>query len=487
MRFALLSLLSILLAASPAAAGELSPTHRAAVDRIIDRALTDEVAFEVVESLTTEVGPRLAGSPAEARAREWAKAKLQKLGFSRVRIEPFRIRRWVRHAESARIVAPFPQKLLVTALGHSVATPKGGLTADVVRFRTMAELREAPREGLEGKIVFVDEHMTRAQDGTGYGLAVQMRSGAANEAAKRGAAAALIRSVGTDHHRFPHTGAMRYEEGLTPVPIGALAAPDADQLTRALRRGRVQVELRLDVEGGGRTGSVWEADEADLVPSGNVVAEIPGRTDEVVLVGAHLDSWDLGTGALDDGAGVGIVVAAALALKGEVKRPRRTVRVVLFGAEEVGLGGAKAYAERYAKSLGRHVLAAESDFGARKIWRMQTRWGEGALEHAPLFHRALRRLGVAGKGNDAWGGPDLHFLREAGVPVVSLTQNGWDYFDYHHTPDDTLDKIDVEELRQNVAAYAAFLYLASELGLDFRAGAKPVAAKVERGEPSKSR
>ena len=214
--------------------------------------------------------------------------------------------------------------------------------------------------------------------------------------------------------------------------------------------------------------------ETELTPdatSGNVIAEIMGRghPEEIVLIGAHLDSWDLGTGAVDDGAGVGIVMGAAKLLLDQLPNgPKRTIRIVLFGAEEVGLIGARAYTQQHATELKNHVVAAESDFGAGKIWRFDTRIGEQSLPAAEAIADALSPLGIARGSNDARGGPDLKFLREAGVPVVSLVQNGWDYFDLHHTANDTFDKVDADNLAQNVAAYAVFAYLASEMDGGFR-------------------
>ncbi|MFW6027833.1 MAG: peptidase M28 family protein, partial [bacterium] len=286
--FALAALFLCVSSPAPAEAPPLPPKVRKTADALIDKALKDDLAYRLVESLTTEIGPRLAGTPEEARARKWAVAKLKALGFANVRQEPFKVRLWTRGEERAEIVSPFPQPMHVTALGHSVATPEGGVEGEVVRFETLSDLEEAPEGGLKGKIVFVDEWMTRTQDGSGYGMAVGKRSGAAVEAGKRGAVAALIRSVGTDHHRFPHTGNMSYEEDVTPVPIGALSAPDADQLARALERGSVRVRLVLDVKGGGRTGGAWEGAPSELADSANVIAEIPGQTDEIILVGAHL-------------------------------------------------------------------------------------------------------------------------------------------------------------------------------------------------------
>ncbi|MFQ5563901.1 MAG: M20/M25/M40 family metallo-hydrolase [Parvularculaceae bacterium] len=437
----------------------LTEAQTKTVNRLIDAALKDDTAYAVLESLTTEIGPRLAGSPAEVRARDWGAAKLKELGFKNIRIETFEIPYWTRIAEEAEIVSPFPQKLVVTALGNSVGTPAEGVTAEIVRFETLEDLKAAPMTGLEGKIVFVDEKMSRTQDGSGYGVAVQKRSGAAVEGGKRGAVAALIRSVGTDSHRNPHTGGMRYEEDVEEVPIAALAAPDADQLARALKLadGPVTIRLKLEVVRGG------------TAVSGNVIGEIPGKTDEIVVIGGHLDSWDLGTGAIDDASGIAITTAAAK-LVGDLRgKPKRTIRVVMWGSEEVGLYGAKDYAAKHADELGRHVLAGESDFGAGRVWKLDTRFGDSALLQAKTMARVLRRLGVGPGDNEAGGGPDVSPMREQGVPVIGLRQNGWDYFDLHHTPDDTLDKVDPDDLAQNVAAWAATLYLASEMEGGFRA------------------
>ncbi|MFV8817456.1 M20/M25/M40 family metallo-hydrolase [Haliea sp. E17] len=440
------------------------PTElQARAEQLARQAQAESLAYDIVESLTTEVGPRLAGSEAEARARDWAVAKFRELGFRNVRIEPFALPVWERGREIAEIVAPFPQALTITALGGSVATGEEGVSGEVLAVASVAELEATPAEALKGRIVFVDEVMTRTQDGSGYGVAAAKRRLAAYLAAEKGALAVLIRSVGTSSHRFAHAGQMRRvtEPGDDPgVPAAALAAPDADQLQRILGRGE-PVRMRLVLTPRTRAEGT----------SGNVVAEIPGHhaADEIVLVGAHLDSWDLGTGAVDDGAGVAIVTAAAKyqmdALKGG---PQRTLRVVLFGAEEVGLAGAKAYAERHADELGNHVAALESDFGADRIWRFDTGASEATLAAAQALGVPLRGFGVGPGNNNARGGPDLKYVREAGVPVFTLLQSGWDYFDLHHTADDTLDKVDPEALAQNVAVYTAVLYQLLNSEVTFR-------------------
>ena len=434
----------------------LDQSVRDDANALILQSFQSDLGYQIIESLTTEVGQRLAGTEAEARARDWGIAKFKELGFKNVRIEPFQVDHWERHSEHAEITSPFPQKLMITALGGSIATGSDGIVGQVVRFENLQTLKDAPMKGLKGKIVFVDEYMTRTQDGSGYGVAVKKRSGAAVEAGKRGAVAALIRSVGTDHHRFPHTGQMTYDQNVVKVPIAALSAPDADQLHRALGRGDVEVKLQIDVQSYGKS------------QSGNVIAEIPGVTDEIVIIGAHLDSWDLGTGAVDDGAGIGITVGAAKLILDMNKKPKRTIRIVMFGAEEVGLVGAIAYAKEHANELDRHLVGTESDFGAGKVWRFDTNFAESKLYKAKEIHKVLEPLGIALGSNNASGGPDMGPLRMLGMPVVTLKQNGWDYFDLHHTPNDTFDKINSEDIAQNVAAYSAFIWMTANMSGDFR-------------------
>ena len=450
-------------------AAELDPEIEATVEQLIAQAKTDELGLAFVEDLTTEVGQRLAGSEAEARARDWSVTELTELGFDDVRIEPFEIPFWSRKSESVAVLSPSPQPLVATALGGSVATPIGGVSGHVVRFESLAELRAAPISQVDGKIVLIDETMIKTMDGSGYGMAVRKRSQCAEAASSKGAKACLIRSVGTQPHRMPHTGIMARNGAEGAGPVAAISGPDADQLTRLLERGPVTVSIDIQTE------------IKTNAPSGNVIAELTGTDlkEEIILLGCHLDSWDLGTGALDDGAGCGIVVGAAMLIAGLEERPRRTIRVVLYGAEEVGLFGAIAYAREHGDDLHKHVLASESDFGAGPIWRFQTRFGEAALPYARTIQNLLMPLGVTPDDNRAFGGPDIGILARAGVPVVTPGQNGMDYFDYHHTPDDTFDKIKPDEFRQNIAVYAAFAYIAAETGWDFRKQPEPETVGTE--------
>jgi len=414
-----------------------------------DAALHDDYAWDVVEGLTTEVGQRLAGTEAEARARDWAVIKLRALGFSNVHVEPFDMAVWTRGPESAEIVSPFPQKLVVAALGYSGSTGPAGVTGEIVYFDSVDALREAPDAAVAGKIVFIDHRMMAAQDGSGYGQFGAPRRQGPTIASKKGALAIVIRSIGTDHHRNPHTGVQYFTDGATPIPAGALTVPDSEQLVRILKRGKpVIMHLTLvsqKVEGG---------------HSGNVVAEIPGRdpTAPILLVGGHLDSWDQGTGAIDDGAGVAITTAAARHIM-DAGRPLRTIRVVWFGAEEPGGFGGAALAKAHAAD--KYAIAGESDFGADRIWRFGTSYAKSDPAIYGQLTAALAPLGIVKNDKAEADGTDVGPTIEAGAPWVSLSQDGMRYFDIHHTPDDTLDKIDVEQMRQNVAAWTAMLAVLS--------------------------
>src|ERR1700689_5035555 len=396
------------------------------------KALNDPAAFSFVESLTTEIGQRLAGTEAHKRAVAWAEARLKAAGFEDVHSEPFTFPAWIRGAESAEIVGSVPQHLAVTALGGSVATDANGVEAEIALFRTYDDLLAAAPGSLNGKIAVVTQRMVRAQDGSGYGAANPIRRRGPSEAAKRGAVAYLLRSLGTDNHRLPHTGALNYEDAAPRIPAAALAIPDAEQLERLAAQGPVRIRLVL-------TPTVQTN-----APSWNVVGEIIGseRPDEIVLIGGHLDSWDLGTGATDDGAGVAIAFGAARLIPGLPQHPTPPVRVVLFGAEEMNFSGA-AYAQAHQGETGKIAVAGEADFGARNVYSVQLPAGAAASDFGQTLDRIIAPLGANLDRRPALGGgDDIRELQKAGVPVVSLRQDGLDYFDTHHTADDTLDKID---------------------------------------------
>jgi hypothetical protein len=409
----------------------------------------DHYAWDVVEGLTTEVGQRLAATEAEGRARDWAVKRLTAMGFANVHVEPFDMPVWTRGAEGAEIVAPFPQKLAVGALGYSGSTRPEGVTGEIVYFDSVDALRAAPDVQVRGKIVFIDHHMIPTQDGIGYGQFGQPRRQGPTIASLKGALAIVVRSIGTDHHRNPHTGVQYFTDGATPIRAGALALPDAEQLVRILKRGK-PVTMRLTLVSQKTEGG----------HSGNVIAEVPGRDPNapILLLGGHLDSWDLATGAIDDGAGVAITTAAAKHIM-DAGRPLRTIRVVWFGAEEPGGFGGAAYAKAHAKE--RYAIAGESDFGADRVWRFATRLSPTDPVAYGQLAAALAPLGIARNDKGEADGTDVDPTIQAGAPWISLNQDGTRYFDVHHTPDDTLDKIDPVQLRQNVAAWTTALAVLS--------------------------
>jgi hypothetical protein len=438
---------TLLLAAAALVAFPAIAQNSNQAERLRDAALKDDIAYDIVEGLTTEVGPRPAGTESEARAREWAVRRLKAMGFANVHVETYDMPVWVRGEERAEIVAPFPQKLAVTALGNSGATPPGGISGQVVGFDSLAELEAASDSAVRGKIVFVSHGMTATQDGSQYGYYGGVRRTGPSVASRKGAAAIVIRSIGTDYHRNPHTGVQSWGAGATPIPAAALSIPDAEQLQRILKRGK-PVTLRL----------LLTPRNLGMRQSGNVVAEVRGTDPDagIVLVGGHLDSWDLGTGAIDNAAGVAITAAAAKRIM-TAGRPRRTIRVVWFGSEEVGGFGNKAYLAAHKDE--KIVFVSESDFGADRVWRMDPGLAEANSALADRIAAALYPLGIARSTLPASGGVDLGPWVQAGVAAVDLQQDGTRYFGYHHTPDDTLDKVDPEQLRQNVAAWTAMLSL----------------------------
>ncbi|MGR4864448.1 M20/M25/M40 family metallo-hydrolase [Caulobacter sp. LARHSG274] len=424
-----------------------------------DKALLDRTAWNVTEDLTTTIGPRIVGSPAMARAKDWSVAKFKALGFTNVKVEEFAKPSWTRGAESAELVAPYPLKLDIVGLGRTVPTPPEGIEAEVALFKTYAELIAAPEGSLKGKIAVITQPMVRAQDGAGYGVAGISRRTGPVEAAKRGAVALLIRSVSTSDSTVPHTGVTAFGDGVVSIPSAALGVPEAEQLERLAAKGPLRIRLKL----------ASTSDPADV--AWNISGEIKGseKPDEVLVIGGHLDSWDVGTGALDDGTGVAITTAAAKLIGDLPRHPKRTIRVVMWGSEESG-GSSEAYLAAHKDELAKIVLAGESDTGADRIYSLQI--PKGAADH-PAMKTAVRVLAplkiYLDHNPPAHAGSDVEGLEASGVPVIALNQDASRYFDYHHTMDDTLNKVRPDELAQNVAAWASFLYLVADSDIDFRA------------------
>lgn len=356
---------------------------------------------------------------------------------------------WERVHDEAVIIAPFPQKLVVAALGNSGSTPAQGIEGEIAYFPTIADLQAAPDSAVKGKIVFVSHDMVAAQDGSGYGYYGAARRQGPSIAARKGAIAILVKSIGTDHHRIAHTGVQMWADGVTPIPAVAVSVPDAEQMARVVSRGQ---PVRVHLTAVSKT--------AKDQPSGNVIAEIPGSDPKagVIVAACHLDSWDQGTGAIDDASGCGIVAAAALQVA-KAGTPRRTIRVLFAGAEEVGGNGGRAYYAAHGREP--HALVLESDFGADKVWKVDFTLPAGHEALSARIAQGLAPLGIVPSRDKAHGGSDIEPLVEAGIPVIDLQQDGTRYFDIHHTPDDTLDKIDPAQLRQNVAAWAVTLNIAA--------------------------
>jgi hypothetical protein len=415
--------------------------------------LASSEALATVERPTDEVGPRLSGSAGSKASIPWALAALRDAGLANVHAEPCAVPHWERGEEHGEIVEPSPQPLALAALGGSVGTAEEGLLAEVIEATSVEAVDKLDPASVRGKIVFIYVKMERSRDGSGYGIAVRPRGDGAVRAARQGAAAVLIRSAGTDQDRTPHTGALHYDDAVPKIPAAALANPDADSLHRLLARGaRVRVRMKL----GART--LPDAEGA------NVVGDVEGRAapGELVLLGAHLDSWDLGRGALDDGAGCAIAIEAGRQIAKLAQRPRRTVRIVLFANEENGLRGARAYATLHAAELGAHVLALEADLGAGRVYEARFLGPPAALPTFREVASALEPLGASASGEDAHGGADLIPLMNAGVPVLDLRQDATSYFDFHHTANDTVERVDKADLDQAAAAFAVAAYAAAD-------------------------
>lgn len=433
----------------------LAPEAQAAVLR--DDALRANVAYQWVSDLTTRFGARPPGSPAERAAGEWAAVQLKAMGFDSAVVESFPYHPWQRGAnDSIEITGPFPQKLVGVALGGSSA---GEVEAEAALFSSWQQFLDSKTD-VTGKIVVILQPMPRASDGAGYGaMSGPIRWKGPGEAKKRGAVGFVLRSLSTDDHRFAHAGATDWSGG-QGIPAMAISAPDAAQLMRieALQAKGQTGPVKLKMVSGARFPGQGT--------SVNVIAEIKGseRPDEVVIIGGHLDSWDLGTGAIDDAAGQAIALAAAKNLIDHGLRPKRTIRLILWGSEEMsqpeGFGtGGDAYARMHAAEAPKMVAALEADFGVGKVWQATLPETADAAFNAKIA-TLLGPLGVTVNKEPATAGDsDTDVLRNLGVPCLTLDQDGTAYFDTHHTPDDVLERIDPRDLDQIVAAWSATLWM----------------------------
>jgi Zn-dependent M28 family amino/carboxypeptidase len=349
--------------------------------------------------------------------------------------------------------------MVAVALGGSIGTPEQGIEAPVVQVSDLEALDGLSRSDVEGHIVYFSERMEERRDAGGYAATVPNRSRGPAAAARKGAVAAVIRSVGSSDNRIAHTGGTRFPDEVERIPAVALSNPDADLLERQLETGRpVTLRLRLT------------ARNLEPAQSANVIGEIPGSDPDagVVLLGAHLDSWDITPGAHDAASCVAIVTAAARLIAQQEQQPRRTIRLVLFTNEEFGLSGAQTYAENRRNRIDQHFMGLGADLGAGRVWRFDSRVAEDALPLVNAMHELIEPLGVERGSNEAYGIPDFIPLREAGMPMLAPAQDARPYFRVHHTHNDTLDKIDPESLRQNVAVYTTLAWIAANIDADFR-------------------
>ena len=421
-------------------------------------ALKSDYAYRQVAHLCNNIGPRLSGSAQAAKAVEYVAGEMKALGLE-VKLEKVMVPHWVRGEETAALVE-FPgqakdttQKIVLTALGGSVATPAEGLTAEVVVVRNFDELDSLDRAKVAGKIVLFNypydkEMAAQGRSGEAYGNAVAYRGGGPIAAAKKGAVAALVRSVGSADYRLPHTGATKYEEGVAKIPAGAVTAEDAELLANLAPQGPVRMHLVL-------TPQILED-----VESANVVADLKGssKPDEIVIVSGHLDSWDLGTGAIDDGAGVAVSMQVANLVRQLKLKPKRTIRVIAWMNEENGLRGGKTYAEDHAAELAKHVAAMETDGGSGHPVGVRFRGKPEIAQFLAPVAKVLEEIGAGILDQAEHTGADISPMEPAGVPTFHPIQDGRTYFQYHHTAADTLDKVDPKTLAENAAVNAVVVY-----------------------------
>lgn len=457
--------LILLSCAAGAAAQQASPTPTLYSEttlrnlKTIQRAaLESDYAYQQTAYLTNNIGPRLTGSPQAQRAIEYVADEMRKLGLE-VRLQKLTVPHWVRGEEKGELVewngmgAGTTQKIVLTALGGSAATPANGTVAEIVVVNTFDELNALGRSGVEGKIVLFNNRFDKklAESGFGslaYGQAVGFRGGGPNAASRLGAIAALVRSVGGSQNRLAHTGGIRFAEGVKPIPAAAVSNEDADTIEYLARMGRVRIRLVLTPQ-----------TLPDTV-SYNVIADLKGseRPDEIVIVSGHLDSWDLGTGALDDAVGVAMAMQVPYLLRQLKLRPKRTIRLIAYMNEENGLVGGTTYANEERANAAKHFAAIEADLGASHPIGFLFAGKQEAMPYFAPLSNILRSQGAAASQVQGGVGADIGPLTQLGVPSFAPWFDTRTYFNYHHTEADTLDKVDPKQLAEGGAVMAVLAY-----------------------------
>jgi len=423
------------------------------VDLFRCQALTYGQAYEHLAELSTSVGPRLAGTAGFTAAVTWATNKMTALGLQNVRTEAVTVPHWERGIGHAELLGTTERNLAIAALGGSVATAAGGLEAEVIEVASVSALSALSNTQVQGKIVFVNVVTQRTKDASGYSANVSARRNGPSTAASKGAAGYIVRSITPATDNAPHTGDMNS----TSIPAVAIGVADALVLSDAVKAGTTRVRLTLGCE------------TLANVQTANVIGEFVGKQapDEILLVGGHLDSWDLATGSHDDGAGVVMTMEAARLISVYASDTRRTIRVVLFANEENGLSGANAYASAHSSELAKHVMALEADLGGDRVYGATFQAGSAATTVIRDLLAPLAPLGVATATAGGDYGSDLGPIRRSGVPVAELPQDLTRYFDFHHAATDTMAAIDRDALTQATAAVAVFAYQLGRSSADF--------------------
>jgi Zn-dependent M28 family amino/carboxypeptidase len=444
------------------------------LEQIRGAALASDYGYQALAHLTDNIGPRPSGSAQGAAAVEYVAAEMKKLGLQ-VKLEPVTVPHWVRGAETAELVS-WPgmtqgttQKIVVTALGLSVPTPAQGMTAEVVVVNSFAELEAMPRDKVAGKIVVFNHPLDKRMAEAGFSFdaysdAVEYRSGGAPAAGKKGGVAALVRSVGSADYRLPHTGGSGAVKDDARIPAGALAAEDADLLERLYKQGPVRLHLTMTPQ------------KLPDAQTSNVLADIRGseHPEEVVIISGHLDSWDLGTGAIDDGAGVAVSMEAAHIIQSLGLKPKRTIRVVAWAAEENCLCGGIAYGKAHKNEAAQHFAAIETDSGAGHPMGIYYDGGKEVSDALKQVSDVLAASGASIVKTTDETGADIIPLDVLGVPTFSPIQDTRSYFNYHHTAADTLDKVDPKDLRENAAVVAVLAYALANMDVTLPRTPKPL-------------
>jgi hypothetical protein len=432
------------------------------VDLFRCQALLYGQAYEFVDDLSTNVGARLAGTAGFTKAVTWATAKMMALGLQNVHTEAVTVPHWERGDGHAELLGATETKLSIAALGGSVATAAGGLEADVIEVASLSALSALSNSQVQGKIVFVNVVTQRVKDASSYSANVGARRTGPSTAASKGAVGYIVRSITPAMNASPHTGDMN----ATSIPAVAIGVSDALVLSDAIKAGTTRVRITLGCQ------------TLASVQAANVIGEFVGKTapDEILLLGGHLDSWDLATGSLDDGAGLAITVEAARLISVYAPDTRRTIRVVAFANEENGLSGANAYASAHASELAKHVMALEADLGGDRAYAATFQAGSSATTTIQNLLAPLAPLGVSAATTGGDYGSDLGPIRRSGVPVAELPQDLTTYFDFHHSPDDTMAAVDRDAIAQATAAVAVFAYQLGRSDADFGRASLPVTA-----------